>query len=782
MDFGNFFKIAMGRDLHPFPYQQRLATTPWPSLINVHTGMGKTAGVIISWLYKRHTRDKDTPRRLVYCLPMRVLVEQTYRDAVEWIDHLVRANVIEQPATSDVHLLMGGESQNDWDSLPESDAILVGTQDQLLSRAMNRGYAMSRFRWPIHFGLLNNDCLWVMDEVQLMGNGLATTCQLEAFRTSMGTVLPVHSLWMSATIEQGWLETVDFHSDPAGLPEISLSSRDMNWATVKRRFEAPKPLEKCPHSISTKASIPKFAKWVIARHQRGTRTLVVVNTVQRATMVYAAIKKQNPVMALTLLHSRFRPGDRQQALDALLAEPDERGTLCVSTQVIEAGVDVSAATLVTEAAPWASMIQRFGRCNRYGLEENPKVFWIDSGTKKADSSLPYEHGDIVRSFNILENLDQAGLKDLPSEPFDNRFNHLLRQKDLIDLFDTTPDLAGNDIDVSRFIRESDRLDVHVFWRNLSEKKPSPEEPLPYREELCPVSYSGVRAVEELTAWKWDHLEKEWIRATAQSIYPGLVLMMPGEVGCYSSELGWTGDKKDKPEILEPSKDVAEGNDNDFTSQTMWQTLCDHTDEVVDELKALLGSLGLNNSHYGKDLLTAARWHDCGKAHPAFQTALLGDPPGADTRLIWAKTVLKNIRYPRRGFRHELASALAMIENDLSDLVAYLAAAHHGKVRLSIRSFPYETRPDDPAKPHARGVWDGDELPETNLGGGVVLPKTRLSLAYMELGIGAKGAGWLSRMLALRGSPDFGPFRLGYLEALLRIADWRASSGKGDENA
>ena len=43
--------------------------------------------------------------------------------------------------------------------------------------------------------------------------------------------------------------------------------------------------------------------------------------------------------------------------------------------------------------------------------------------------------------------------------------HVIRtQRFLIDLFDTTPDLAGNDIDVSRFIREGDDLDVQVFWR------------------------------------------------------------------------------------------------------------------------------------------------------------------------------------------------------------------------------------------------------------------------------------------------------------------------------
>lgn len=56
----------------------------------------------------------------------------------------------------------------------------------LLSRALNRGYGTSGSRWPIQFGLLNTDCLWTLDEIQLMGAGLATTAQLEAFRPMLG--------------------------------------------------------------------------------------------------------------------------------------------------------------------------------------------------------------------------------------------------------------------------------------------------------------------------------------------------------------------------------------------------------------------------------------------------------------------------------------------------------------------------------------------------------------------------------------------------------------------
>src|SRR3989440_12825933 len=82
--------------------------------------------------------------------------------------------------------------------------------DALCAAAINRGYGMSRFRWPMHFGLLNNDCLWVMDEVQLMGSGLATTVQLDAFRKKLWPcVRPCHSLWMSATVGAGMFETKD---------------------------------------------------------------------------------------------------------------------------------------------------------------------------------------------------------------------------------------------------------------------------------------------------------------------------------------------------------------------------------------------------------------------------------------------------------------------------------------------------------------------------------------------------------------------------------------------
>lgn len=94
--FAAWFEQATGH--RPYPYQTRFAceqtSSQQPSplagegrvrgqLVDVPTGLGKTAMAVLGWLWRRRFADegtrKATPRRLVYCLPMRVLVEQTYR-------------------------------------------------------------------------------------------------------------------------------------------------------------------------------------------------------------------------------------------------------------------------------------------------------------------------------------------------------------------------------------------------------------------------------------------------------------------------------------------------------------------------------------------------------------------------------------------------------------------------------------------------------------------------------------------------------------------------------
>jgi CRISPR-associated endonuclease/helicase Cas3 len=187
--------------------------------------------------------------------------------------------------------------------------------------------------------------------------------------------------------------------------------------------------------------------------------------------------------------------------------------------------------------------------------------------------------------------------------------------------------------------------------------------------------------------------------------------------------------------------------------------------------------GLRGIADPEELVAAARWHDAGKAHPAFQAMLTARLPDGDPRRDggpWAKSDLKHSgRNRRRFFRHELASALTWLAETGKDLGAYLIAAHHGKVRTALRARPGEEPPPTPGARCAHGVHDGDEVPVTDLGSGVQVPAQRLSLACMELGGGGNEPSWADRTQRLL--DQLGPFRLAYLEMLVRVADWRASA-------
>jgi len=762
-DYNSFFHEALSQS--PYPYQHKLASNPWPDILRIPTGMGKTASIILAWLFKRTNGDSETPARLVYCLPMRVLVEQTARATERWINTLAEKRLLNSKPV--VHVLMGGEGSTDWDLHPHKDTILVGTQDQLLSRALNRGYSMSRFRWPVHFGLLNNGCLWVMDEVQLMGAGLETTAQLQAFRERLGTVTPTKSIWCSATLCREWLATVDFSSRSASLISLELDDSDLNDARVVKRRSAKKTLCRAPVGTTDYKALAKF---VLESHQEGTRTLVILNTVSRAQQLFNSLKSISKSSRPVLLHSRYRPHDRKNNLDKLLSTPTAPGIICIATQVVEAGVDVTSTTLITELAPWPSLVQRFGRLNRDGAESAARVFWLDLDLARKGQANPYDPLELEEARRLLLNLEDAGPASLPEVTQQMPVRQVLRSVDLQDLFDTTNDIAGADVDISRFIRDSTDTDIQVFWRSFPEDEPDPQTASPNREELCSVPIGDLHGwLKTKQAWTWSHLDRIWRKVDRVS--PGMVVLLRRRDGGYDSEAGWTGNSKDIPPELSSGIEKPEGYDDDLTVIRSWQSLAEHTDLVASSLEKIMVHFDQSLLPWRDDLITAARWHDAGKAHPVFQNAL---PDLRDMDRVWAKAPESGSRYTRPGFRHELASAILMLTSGQSDLSAFLAAAHHGKVRLSIRSLPGESVPKDSTMRFARGIWEGDIIPEVELGDGTRVPQTEMDLSLMELGEGSNGPSWTSRMLALRDDPSLGPFRLSFLEALLRIADWTAS--------
>jgi CRISPR-associated endonuclease/helicase Cas3 len=699
-DFDNWFKKATGRK--PFPYQRALAQGGrLPELLEVPTGTGKTAAAILGWLWRRRCHHQGetvcnaTPRRLVYCLPMRVLVEQTRACAIRWLNNL---GLLAGKATFDgdrlegyevdwkqqnkiaVVTLMGGESQRDWREYPECEAIIVGTQDMLLSRALNRGFAMPPQEWPIDFGFLNVDALWVMDEVQLMGPGRTTSVQLQAF---WDAAPPSHglrqTLWMSATLGSSvgsveppeWMKSPERAGRPLALRPHRHTEADLDDAEFALRWNAPKRLELHldPAANNTGVTKPKVKPargkrkpgskddaqagkpgeqgWTvespdlhtaILNEANGDRlVLVFVNQVKRACKLYHDLleklgKSAGARPEVLLVHARMRPCDRHAVVSKLGTATPASGRIVVTTQVLEAGVDLDADALFTELCPWPSLVQRLGRLNRSGTR--PTAQDVASGTRKPAKAVVFEPLSPARKEDESEVRYEERRKRERSQPYDaqaveearamlrtvEEAEHggsvspqtlsklaislplegpVLRRFDLDDLFDTDPDLSGGHTDVTPYLRAADRdVDAYVLWRRIDGGLDVDEQVPIHHDELCPVPFyeaQGAFAGHEvwiLTLSPGRKRRAAWRSARGDEIRAGDTVMVDCAAGCYSEDTGWTAKATDVPSLV-----IDRWQKNGGQLVRAWVQLGNGTASLVREIDAhIVGPRGRLEDH------------------------------------------------------------------------------------------------------------------------------------------------------------------------------------------
>ncbi len=765
--YSEFFRALTGNGI--LPYQRKYGEDPFvDTLLVIPTGLGKTHAVIVPWLYARKHKN-NAPTRCIVVLPRQNLTAQTAdvaRGLVKQADMERNVEVLE---------LMGGrDKDNDRKLAPDRAAVIVCTQDMYFSRALNRGYARRPKHWPIDFALYNQDCLIVLDEVQLMEDALATSTQLAAFRRRFGIYGSARCVWMSATVKPEWLRTVDFDGQPR---EIRLGDDDLTNEVVNERIHAKKIARPAPAQCGTPGDCASF---VLAQHKPKTRSLVIANTVARAREIARAIRKAEKLSAenVLLVHSRFRPQERQ-ALAARLTpgQLPAEGQIVVATQVLEAGVDITSRLLVTDVAPWGSLVQRFGRVNRIGKDEGAEIWWVAEPTysKQKDAYAPYTKEEITAARLKLDETRSAAPADLKPEDGDEPWHNVLRKADLLDLFDTSPDLGGNDLDVSRFIRSAEERDVYLAWRNWKADELPPNSGSDLEDaELCPVPLGELRDFANRNAvYWWSFAEDKWQRLDKQRApFPGMLLLTRCEAGGYTTDEGWAPESKANVLVAVAAAGKEEPLEGDSSNALSFgeyrQTLLAHTERVVEEMENLLTVVALDAESV-EALRVAARKHDWGKAHPVFQKTLRAE------NVLLAKQCGRG-QHERPHFRHEVASALAMVDEGNSDKAVYVAAAHHGHVRMSIRSMPGER--EEGGKRVARGIHEGDRLNSAELMKGQFKAERELSLKLMEFGGDGERDSWTARMLRLL--EEMGPFRLAYLEMLLRAADGRASEEPGKD--
>lgn len=110
------------------------------------------------------------------------------------------------------------------------------------------------------------------------------------------------------------------------------------------------------------------------------KVLIICNTVKRATAVYNVLKDKYPYVKL--LHSKFIKRHRKMLEDEIIrfeADKDCPG-IWITTQIVEASLDIDFDVLYTEMCTADALIQRLGRCyrKRAYAEQTANVFIIDN--------------------------------------------------------------------------------------------------------------------------------------------------------------------------------------------------------------------------------------------------------------------------------------------------------------------------------------------------------------------------------------------------------------------
>ena len=432
-DFAAFFRDV--HDIEPFLWQTRLTNLvlrngKWPKVIDLPTGTGKTA-TLDTAVFSLAARPREFPRRIVFVIDRRIVVDQVFERARQICRRLLEANTpilrrirdsLAELSDGDplgVAALRGGiPKDGEWAHRPDQPWVMVSTVDQFGSQLLFRGYGTNGRARPINAGLAGNDCLVILDEVHLSSS----------FAQTLGQVAELRSEYLPRRFS-----VVEMSATPSDVDaeRFELEDGDLEASSeLRRRVKAKKSATLVPvvNQNAIPSRVAKILSSIAGPKSSGlVRSVgIVVNRVRTARETYDELKRAG--CEAHLLTGRMRPLDKIDALDRIMpaVAPEREGqpeglTIVVATQAIEVGADFNFDAMITECAPIDSLRQRFGRLDRRGkLSDRTGEgahAWIIGPKSVVNSKMPDPiYGTAVgATWKELESLAVEGIIDIGSQ-------------------------------------------------------------------------------------------------------------------------------------------------------------------------------------------------------------------------------------------------------------------------------------------------------------------------------------------------------------------------------
>ena len=392
--FGRVFKALTGHV--PFPWQEELYRRflgdkdGFPKQCAIPTGLGKTA-VIPVWLIALANDPAEVPRRLVYIVNRRTVVDQATSEAKRLRDNLLKpelgmsadalrklcavAENSDDPPLA-ISTLRGQFADNgDWCADPARPAIVVGTIDMIGSRLLFSGYGIGRAKKPLHAGFLGQHSLIVHDEAHLEPafQDLLVALQHEQSKGRTRDFRPLRIMELTATSRNA--SAADRLADPVSRT-LELTDADRKHKVVKQRIEAKKAL--AFHFVDDEGTINEAISTrarKLAEQHPDSAILVYVRRVDDVEKIVKALPSDRTLQLTGTLRGKerdelvekpvfqwFVPESNRKSDVELPVRP----VFLVCTSAGEVGIDISADHMICDLTPFDSMAQRLGRVNRYG--------------------------------------------------------------------------------------------------------------------------------------------------------------------------------------------------------------------------------------------------------------------------------------------------------------------------------------------------------------------------------------------------------------------------------